>query len=54
MPLRGPTCNKGFARIQVQLNSKLGPSMADFPVITIPDQVLCGSIVVFLCYGVKK
>ena len=28
MPLRGPTCKLGLARIQLKLNSKLGPSMA--------------------------
>ena len=28
MPLQGPTCKSGLARIQVKLNSKLGPSMA--------------------------
>ena len=28
MPLRGQTCKKELARIQVKLNSKLGPSMA--------------------------
>ena len=31
MPLRGPTCKRGLARIQVKLNSKLGPSMAKLP-----------------------